>query len=74
MQQIQKIPRPCHFNYANYPWRGQQPYYQYILAERALLTMNFDTSIIKIGWKKAMLWAFKEFNMANIKPLFWIFN
>ena len=27
--------------------------------------MNFDTSIIKIGWKMWKLWAFKEFNMAN---------
>ena len=28
--------------------------------------MKFDTSIIKIGCKKGKLWAFKEFNMANI--------
>ena len=28
-------------------------------------TMNFDTSIIKIGWKMGKLWAFNEFNMAD---------
>ena len=39
---------------------------KYVLSERALWTMNFDTSIIKIGWKMGKLWAFKEFNMANI--------
>ena len=27
---------------------------------------EFDTSIIKIGWKMGKLLAFKEFNMANI--------
>ena len=39
---------------------------KYVLSERALWTMNFDTSIIKIGWKMGKLWAFKKFNMANI--------
>ena len=37
-----------------------------ILSERALWTMNFDTSVIKIGWKMGKLWALKKFNMANI--------
>ena len=37
-----------------------------VLSERALWTMNFDTSIIKIGWKMGKLWAFQEFNMADI--------
>ena len=32
--------------------------------------MNFDTSIIKIGRKMGKLWAFKEFNMANISSHF----
>ena len=45
-----------------------------LLSERALWTMNFDTRIIKIGWKMCKLWAFKEFNMADIQPPFWIFN
>ena len=39
---------------------------KYVLSERALWTMNFDTSIIEIDWKMGKLWAFKEFNMANI--------
>ena len=39
---------------------------KYVLSERALLSMNFDTSIIKIGRKIRKLCAFKEFNMANI--------
>ena len=39
---------------------------KYVLSERALGTMNFDTSIIKMGWKMGKFWAFKEFNMANI--------
>ena len=39
---------------------------KYILSEKALWTMNFYTSIIKISWKMGKLWAFKEFNMANI--------
>ena len=38
----------------------------YVLSERVLWTMNFDTSIIKIVWKMGKLWAFKEFNMAII--------
>ena len=38
---------------------------KYVLSERALRTMNFDTGIIKFGWKMGKLWAFKEFNMAN---------
>ena len=46
----------------------------YVLSERTLGTMNFDTSIIKIGWKMEKSWAFKELNMDNIKPPFWIFN
>ena len=37
-----------------------------VLSERALWTMNFDTSNIKIGWKMTKIWAFKEFNMAII--------
>ena len=43
-----------------------KPNDKYVLSERALWTMNLETSIIKIGWKMGMLWAFKEFNMANI--------
>ena len=39
---------------------------KYVLSVRALWTINFDTSIIKIGWKMGKLCAFKEFNMANI--------
>ena len=39
---------------------------KYVLSERALWTMNFDTSIIKIGWKMGKLWAFEKFNIANI--------
>ena len=39
---------------------------KYISSERALWTMIFDTSIIKVGWNMGKLWAFKEFNMANI--------
>ena len=31
---------------------------KYVLSERALWTMNFDTSIIKIRWKMGKLWAF----------------
>ena len=42
------------------------PIDKYVLSERALWTMNLDTSIIKIGWKMGKLWAFKEFNMADI--------
>ena len=42
------------------------PNNKYVLSERALWTMNFDTSIIKIGWEMSKLWAFKKFNMANI--------
>ena len=30
------------------------------------MNMNFDTSIIKIGWKMGKLYAFKEFNVAKI--------
>ena len=47
---------------------------KYVLSERAPWTMNFDTSIINVGWKMGKFWAFKEFNMANIKPPFLIFN
>ena len=32
--------------------------------------MNFDTSIIKIGWKMGNWGAFKEYNMANINRHF----
>ena len=39
---------------------------KYVLSERALWTMNFDTSIIKIGCKMGKLWTFKEFNISNI--------
>ena len=39
---------------------------KYVLSERALRTMNFDTSMIKIGCKMGKSWAFKEFNMADI--------
>ena len=42
------------------------PKYKYVLSKRDLWTMNFDTSIIKIGWKMWKLWAFKEFNIAKI--------
>ena len=45
---------------------GQQAYDKYVLSERALWIINFDTSIIKIGWKMGKLWALKKFNMANI--------
>ena len=38
---------------------------KYVISKRALWIMNFDTSIIKIGWKMGKLWAFKEVNMAN---------
>ena len=34
---------------------------KYVLSERALWTMIFDTSIIKIGWEMGKLWAFKKF-------------
>ena len=37
---------------------------KYVLSERAIPTMNFDTSIIKIDWKMEKLWAFKELNKA----------
>ena len=37
-----------------------------VLSVRTLWTMNFDTSVIKIGSTMEKLWAFKEFNMANI--------
>ena len=47
-------------------YQNVNPNYKYVLSERALWTMNFDTSIIKIGWKIDKLWAFKEFNMADI--------
>ena len=50
------------------------PNNKYVLLKRALWTMNFDTSIIKNGWKMGKLWTFREFNMANIQPPFWIFN
>ena len=39
---------------------------KYVLFERSIWTMNFGTSIIKIDWKMGKLWAFKEFNIANI--------
>ena len=39
---------------------------KYVESERALWTMNFDTSIIKIGCKMDKLWAYKEFNMVDI--------
>ena len=39
---------------------------KYVLSVRALRTMYFDTSITKIGWKMGKLWAFKDFNKANI--------
>ena len=45
-----------------------------ILSERALWTMDYDISIIKIGWKMDKLWAIKEFNMAKILPPFLVFN
>ena len=50
------------------------PNVKYILSEWALWPLNVDTSVTKIGWKMGKLWAFKEFNMFNIKPPFWIFN
>ena len=31
------------------------PIDKYVLSEKALWTMNFDTSIIKIGWKMGKL-------------------
>ena len=43
--------------------RDNNPNDKHALLERALLTTNFDTSIIKIGWKMGKLCAF---NMANI--------
>ena len=45
---------------------GSNPIDKYILSERALWTMNSDTNTIKMGWKMGKLWAFKEFNMADI--------
>ena len=42
------------------------PNNKYVLSERDLWNMNFGTSIIKIGWTMGKLWAYKEFNMANI--------
>ena len=33
---------------------------KYVLSERAVWTMNFDTCIIKIGWKIWKLWALKK--------------
>ena len=39
---------------------------KYAFSEKALWTMHFGTSIIKIGWQMGKLWAFKELNMANI--------
>ena len=42
------------------------PKNKYVLSESALWSMNFDTSITKIGLKMDKLLAFKEFNMANI--------
>ena len=68
---------PDHSNKINQEWykilssllffKGDSnPKDKFILSERGLWTMNFDTSIIIIGWKMGNLWAFKEFNMANI--------
>ena len=45
---------------------NSNPNDKYVLSKRALCTMNFDISIIKIGWKMGKLWASKEFNMATI--------
>ena len=42
------------------------PNYKYVLSERGLWTMIFDTSTIKIGWEMGKIWAFKKFNMANM--------
>ena len=33
---------------------------KYVWSERALWNMNFDTSIIKMGWKMGKLWAVKD--------------
>ena len=54
------------FHFSNLFKGDSNPNDKYVLAERALWTMNFDTNIIKIGWKMGKLWAIKEFNMANI--------
>ena len=43
------------------------PYDYYVLKEGALLTLDVDTSIIKIGCKMRKLWAFKEFNIADFE-------
>ena len=54
-------------NYSALRLKGDSnPNFKYVLSERGKGTMNFDTSIVKIGWKMDKLWAFKEFNMANI--------
>ena len=58
--------------YKTCPQQGERvkgdsnPNGKYVISEKALWTMNFDTSIIKIGRKMGKLWAFKELNMANI--------
>ena len=55
------------FRYANYHIKGDSnPNDKYVISEKAPWTMKFNTSIIKISWKMGKLFAFKEFNMANI--------
>ena len=55
------------FSVLEFDFKGDSnPNNKYVLLERAICTMSFDTNIIKIGWKMDKLWAFKEFNMANI--------
>ena len=52
--------------YVGYIKGDSNPNNKYVLSERSLWTMNFDTSIIKIVWKMGNLWAIKKFNVANI--------
>ena len=44
----------------------RNPNNKYVSLERALKTMNFDTSVSNVGLKMRKLWAFKEINMADI--------
>ena len=41
-----------------------------IFYKKELYNVHFDTSFIKIGGKMGKLWAFKEFNMADIESPF----
>ena len=43
------------------------PYDYYVSNEGALLTLDVDTSIIKIGCTMRKLWSFKESNMTDFE-------